>query len=177
MTGAVVVHRPDEDVAVRARHKGVVLAAGGFPHDVARRAELFPRTPTGREHWSLAPAEPTGDGSPSVSPRVDCSTPLASPAAWCPVSLVPYRSARVGSRTSWTGPNRAQIAVLSTGHRFVNEANGYYEFARDDRRRPRGRAGPGVVGGRPRLPAPFPFGMAKPLPVAALAVPSIGLSD
>ena len=27
-----------------------------------RRAELFPRTPTGKEHWTLAPKETTGDG-------------------------------------------------------------------------------------------------------------------
>ena len=26
----------------------VVLACGGFPHDVARRKELFPHAPTGR---------------------------------------------------------------------------------------------------------------------------------
>ena len=102
--------------------RGVVLAAGGFPQDVARRKALFPRTPTGAEHWSLAPATADGAGTTlgeSVGGRL--RTDLASPAAWCPVSLVPYRSVpmfapqaalrRAGcSRTSWTGPSRAASA-------------------------------------------------------------------
>ena len=69
-----------------------------FPNDVDRRAELFPRTPTGKEHWTLAPKETTGDGitlGESVGAALD--TTLASPAAWCPVSLVPYRNGRVGT--------------------------------------------------------------------------------
>ena len=60
VTGAVL-DGPQGEVTVRAR-RGVLLAAGGFPNDVARRREVFPRTPTGREHWTLAPAETTGDG-------------------------------------------------------------------------------------------------------------------
>ena len=60
VTGALIQH-PDGPVTVRAR-RGVVLATGGFPQDVYRRAEFFPRTPTGQEHWTLAPKETTGDG-------------------------------------------------------------------------------------------------------------------
>ena len=70
---------------------------GGFPHDVARRRELFPRTPTGREHWPLAPESATGDGirlGEAVGGQLDRT--LASPVAWCPVSLVRYRNGRVG---------------------------------------------------------------------------------
>ena len=48
-----VVDTPDGELTIRAR-RGTVLAAGGFPADVDRRRELFPRTPTGREHWTLA---------------------------------------------------------------------------------------------------------------------------
>ena len=46
VTGAVLA-APDGEITVHAR-RGVLLAAGGFPNDVARRRELFPRTPTGR---------------------------------------------------------------------------------------------------------------------------------
>src|SRR5216684_3663596 len=49
--GAVVSTKKGE-VEIRAA-RGVVLAAGGFPNDLARRKGLFPRTPTGREHLAL----------------------------------------------------------------------------------------------------------------------------
>ncbi|HSO90316.1 MAG TPA: FAD-dependent oxidoreductase, partial [Arthrobacter sp.] len=45
VTGAVV-SSPEGELRINAR-RGVVLAAGGFPNDVGRRKELFPKTPTG----------------------------------------------------------------------------------------------------------------------------------
>ena len=90
----------------RSGRRGVLLATGGFPHDVDRRRALFPRTPTGREHWTPAPETTTGDGIDlAESVGGVFNTRLASPAAWCPVSLVSYRNGRVGVgiRTSWTG--------------------------------------------------------------------------
>ena len=93
--------------------RGVVLAAGGFPHDVTRRRALFPaprRAPsTGRWH------PPTADGAGTAlgeSAGGRLRTDLASPAAWCPVSLVPYRVGprRARSRTSWTAPSPAASA-------------------------------------------------------------------
>jgi succinate dehydrogenase/fumarate reductase flavoprotein subunit len=128
VTGAIV-STPDGDTTVHAR-RGVLLAAGGFPHDVDRRRQLFPRTPTGREHWTLAPRETTGDGlrlGESVGGYVE--TQLASPAAWCPVSLVPYRNGRVGTYPHIVDRGKpGLIAVLADGKRFVNEADGYYQF-------------------------------------------------
>ena len=164
--GAVVA-TPDGEVAVRAR-RGVLLAAGGFPNDVDRRRELFPRTPTGREHWTLAPPETTGDGvslGESVGGRLDAS--LASPAAWCPVSLVPYRNGRVGTYPHIVDRGKpGLIAVLSNGKRFVNEADGYYQFTT------------GMIAAAPEgeevaawlicdhaFQRRYPFGMAKPFPV------------
>jgi succinate dehydrogenase/fumarate reductase flavoprotein subunit len=166
VTGAVV-HRPGGDVTVRAS-KGVALAAGGFPNDVARRAEFFPRTPTGREHWTLAPAETTGDGitlGESAGGVLD--TDLASPAAWCPVSLVPYRSGRVGVYPHIVDRGKpGLIAVLASGKRFVNEADGYYQFTQ------------GMLNASPAdepvqawlicdhtFQRRYPFGMAKPFPL------------
>jgi succinate dehydrogenase/fumarate reductase flavoprotein subunit len=58
--GALVA-REDGIVRVRAR-RGVVLACGGFPHDVGRRKLMFAHAPTGNEHFSPAPAGNTGDG-------------------------------------------------------------------------------------------------------------------
>jgi succinate dehydrogenase/fumarate reductase flavoprotein subunit len=166
VTGAVLAG-PEGEVPVRAR-RGVLLAAGGFPNDVARRRKLFPRTPTGEEHWTLAPPETTGDGvtlGESAGGLFD--TKLASPAAWCPVSLVPYRSGRVGTYPHIVDRGKpGLIAVLSTGRRFVNEADGYYQFTS------------AMVAAAPAdeevaawlicdsaFQRRYPFGMSKPFPV------------
>ena len=168
VTGAVI-SGPDGPVTVRAR-KGVLLAAGGFPNDVKRRAEMFPRTPTGKEHWTLAPAETTGDGvtlGESAGGVLDET--LASPAAWCPVSLVPYRNGRVGTYPHIVDRGKpGLIAVTARGKRFVNEADGYYQFTT------------GMINATPEgepveawlicdhaFQRRYPFGMSKPFPVPA----------
>ena len=48
-------------IRVNAR-RGVVLACGGFPHDVARRKAMFPHADDGTAHFSPGPAGNTGDG-------------------------------------------------------------------------------------------------------------------
>ena len=58
MRGAIV-ERNGKRVRVTAR-RGVVLACGGFPHDVARRKAMFPHAPTGNEHFSPGPVGNTG---------------------------------------------------------------------------------------------------------------------
>lgn len=110
--------------------RGVVLATGGFPNDVERRRELFPKTPTGNEHWTLAPSESEGDGLDlALSAGGVFDTEMRSPAAWCPVSLVDYPT---GGRGVFPHiMDRAKpgsIGVRRNGKRFVNEANGYYDY-------------------------------------------------
>ncbi|WP_214370555.1 FAD-binding protein [Pseudonocardia sp. H11422] len=166
VTGAVV-STPEGEVRVRAR-RGVLLAAGGFPHDVDRRRELFPRTPTGREHWTLAPEGTTGDGvrlGESVGGRFD--TNLASPAAWCPVSLVPYRNGRVGTYPHIVDRGKpGLVAVLSNGKRFVNEADGYHQYttAMIDTV-PEGEEVASWLVCDHAFQRRYPFGMPKPFPV------------
>ena len=148
--------------------RGVVLAAGGFPHDVARRRALFPRTPTGTEHWSLAPATADGAGTTlgeSAGGRL--RTDLHSPAAWCPVSLVPYRSGRTGTFPHIMDRAKpGSIGVLSTGRRFVNEANGYHDYVTAMiAAAPEGEPVQSWQIADARFVRRFPLGMAKPLPV------------
>src|SRR4029077_8847652 len=60
VTGAVLA-TVDGERTVRARC-GVVLAAGGFPHDERRIERLYPRIGAGHQHYALPPPETTGDG-------------------------------------------------------------------------------------------------------------------
>ena len=166
VTGAVV-GSPEGELRINAS-RGVVLAAGGFPNDVARRAELFPKTPTGREHWTLAPKETTGDGitmAQAVGARFD--TVVQSPAAWCPVSLVPYRNGRTGTFPHIMDRAKpGSIGVRADGKRFVNEANGYYDYVEGMlKATPDGEPVEAWQIADAAFVRKFPLGMAKPLPV------------
>ncbi|CAM3840403.1 3-oxosteroid 1-dehydrogenase [Pseudomonas reidholzensis] len=123
------VDSPDGITEIHAR-KGVVLAAGGFPNDLQRRKALFPRTPGDNDHLALPPVECSGDGiSLGESAGGVLDVQVASPAAWAPVSLVRHADGSTGHFPHII--DRAKpglIGVLSTGKRFVNEADGYYDY-------------------------------------------------
>jgi len=124
-----VVETAGGEVAIHAR-KAVVLAAGGFPNDIQRRKALFPRTPTGHEHLALPPLGANGDGlrlGESVGAQV--ADDLHSPVAWAPVSKVPYKDGTSGHFPHIIErAKRGIIGVLANGKRFVNEANGYFDY-------------------------------------------------
>jgi hypothetical protein len=87
IVGAVIEHE-GQSVEVRVR-RGVVLAAGGFPHDIERRKQLFPHAPTGREHFTPSPTLNTGDGVRlGESAKVGWTPPFpmrrrGAPLRWC----------------------------------------------------------------------------------------------
>ena len=124
-----IVEREGRTVYVRAR-RGVVLACGGFPHDIERRKQLFPHAPTGREHYSPSPASNTGDGlrlAETVGGWVDGTIPHA--AAWVPASITTRKDGTKGVMPHFI--DRAKpgvIAVTSKGRRFTNEGNSYHDF-------------------------------------------------
>jgi succinate dehydrogenase/fumarate reductase flavoprotein subunit len=110
-------------------HRGVVLACGGFAHDDARKAELFPHAPTGREHWSAAIPANTGDGlrlGEGAGAVVDGT--LANAGAWAPVSLVPSRKGPQAFPHLVERGKPGLIAVDRNGRRFVDEAGDYHSF-------------------------------------------------
>lgn len=128
VSGAVV-NTDKGPMRIHAR-KAVVLAAGGFANDIERRKALFPRTPTGHEHWALPPLAVNGDGlrlGESVGARVNNN--VASPVAWAPVSLVPHSDGSTGHFPHIIERGKPGIiGVLRNGQRFVNEANGYFDY-------------------------------------------------
>ena len=121
-----VLGAPDGELEVRAA-RGVVLAAGGFPHDAARRRAMFPAPD---QHWTLAVPSATGDGvrlGESAGGRVDDT--LAAPGAYCPVSLVSNRDGTIGRFPHIIERGKPGIiGVLADGSRFCNEGNGYHDY-------------------------------------------------
>ena len=124
-----IVERDGTPVRITAR-RGVVLAAGGFPNDIARRRAMFRHAPTGTEHWSPAPPGNTGDGlrlAERAGAVVEDTYPNA--AAWVPVSLVPRADGTKGPFPHFVDRSKpGVIAVTRHGTRFVNEANSYHDF-------------------------------------------------
>lgn len=124
-----VLDTPTGRVQVLA-NKGVVLAAGGFPHDIVRRKELFPHAPSGNEHASPAPPGNTGDGlrlGEAVGGTVTAELPHA--AAWVPISRPPRSDGTLGYFPHFVDRSKpGVIAVTRSGKRFVNESNSYHDF-------------------------------------------------
>ena len=124
-----IVERDGKPVRVIAR-RGVVLACGGFPHDVARRKAMFPHAPNGTEHFSPGPTGNTGDGlrlAEAAGGRVEDTLPNA--AAWVPVSVTTRKDGSKGVMPHFI--DRAKpgvIAVTRDGRRFANEGNSYHDF-------------------------------------------------
>ena len=128
----LIVERGGERLRVDAS-RGVVLACGGFPHDIERRKALFPHAPTGHEHYTPSPESNTGDGlklAEAVGGWVDATIPNA--AAWVPTSVTVRRDGSAGVMPHFI--DRAKpgvIAVTRKGERFTNEANSYHDFVQD----------------------------------------------
>jgi len=129
ISGARII-QPDGSVQDIHARCGVVLACGGFPHDNARKAALFPHAPTGQEHHSAAPPSNTGDGIRLGEQAGGMlGTDTAHAGAWAPVSLVPRPD---GSQAAF--PHLLErgkpglIAVTADGQRFVDEAGDYHSF-------------------------------------------------
>ncbi len=147
--------------------RGVVLATGGFPHDVARRRQVFPHAPSETEHISMAPDGNSGDGlrlAEEIGGTADMSYPNLG--SWMPVSRVPLgngRSTKVLHIMDRGKPGI--IAVRSDGKRFTNEGANYHDFgAAMIANGPNGRQETFVVADH-RAMRKYGLGFAKPFPV------------
>lgn len=125
VTGAVL-DTPDGPMHVTVAC-GVVLAAGGYPHDVTRRDATFPRPDT---HLTLAVPDATGDGV-RLGERAggQQALDLATPGAWCPVSHVTWPDGSTGTFPHIIDRGKpGVIGVLANGKRFCNEGLGYHDY-------------------------------------------------
>ncbi|MGF6609583.1 succinate dehydrogenase/fumarate reductase flavoprotein subunit [Paraburkholderia sp. WSM4175] len=127
VTGALVAG-PQGEMRIVAR-RGVVLACGGFSHDVARIARAYPHLRRGGEHLSPVPRGNTGDGV-GMAERLGAQVTIRypQPAAWMPVSRVPMSDGSVGVFPHLVDRYKpGVIGVTRAGKRFTNEANSYHD--------------------------------------------------
>ncbi|MFI8778131.1 3-ketosteroid-delta-1-dehydrogenase [Brachybacterium paraconglomeratum] len=116
-----VLRRGDDRVIVRAE-RGVVIASGGFDHDmVRRRSEQSPAL----ENWSLGSEGNTGDGI-SIAQAAGADVDLMDQAWWFP-AIAP----EPGGQPTVMLAERSlpgSFMVDRHGRRFVNEAEDYMSF-------------------------------------------------
>lgn len=124
----VVAATAQGETTLLARH-GVVLACGGFPHDVQRITQAYPHLQRGGEHLSPTPAGNTGDGvnmAAAAGAVVDIR--FQDSAAWMPVSRVPLGNGRFGVFPHLLDRYKPGIiGVLKNGRRFTNESASYHD--------------------------------------------------
>ena len=125
--GALVQDRESE-YRISAR-RAVVLACGGFPHDIERIARAYPHVARGGQHLSPTPPGNTGDGV-KMAEQVggSCDIRFPNAAAWMPVSKVPLGGGRFGVFPHLVDRYKpGVIAVNRRGKRFTNESNSYHD--------------------------------------------------
>ena len=116
-----VVERDGRTQRIGARG-GVILASGGFDHDMAWRREHLPVL---EKDWSFGNPAATGDGI-RAGEKVGASTDLLDEAWWFPAMCWP------DGRLQFMLNERmmpSQFVVNGAGKRFINEAAPYMDFA------------------------------------------------
>jgi 3-oxosteroid 1-dehydrogenase len=119
VTGALV-EREGSKQRIGAR-RGVILASGGFDHDLAWRKEHLPVVD---QDWSFGNPASMGDGI-RAGERVGAATELLDEAWWFPAIQWP------DGRMQFMLNERmmpAQFIVNGEGKRFINEAAPYMDF-------------------------------------------------
>lgn len=126
-----IVEKDGKSIRIDAR-RGVVFAAGGFPHDAERTRTHFKHLQPNTVHASLTPEANTGDAlrmAEDVGAAIEDS--FSNAAAWVPVSLIRRRDGSIGRFFHLI--DRAKpgvIAVTRDGRRFTNESQNYHDFVR-----------------------------------------------
>jgi succinate dehydrogenase/fumarate reductase flavoprotein subunit len=116
-----VVERAGKPLRIAAR-RGVVIASGGFDHDMAWRREHLPVL---EKDWSFGNPAATGDGIRAAE-KAGAATDLLDEAWWFPAMCWP------DGRLQFMLNERmmpAQFVVNGAGKRFINEAAPYMDFA------------------------------------------------
>ena len=166
VSGAVIL-TPKGPRRVVAK-KGVILACGGFPQDIARRKSLYKHASAEGEHVSAASPGNTGDGL-RIAEEIGAATLMDYPnaAAWAPTSLGPRPDGTKGPFPHFIDRGKpGVIAVRRDGKRFVNEANSYHDFVQGlEQATPEGQAAEAFLICDHRTIRNYGLGFVKPAPL------------
>jgi 3-oxosteroid 1-dehydrogenase len=116
----VVIEREGRTERLGAR-RGVVLATGGFEHNMEMRARYQPEI-TGE--WSMGSRDNQGDGHAAAA-AIGAAFDLMDDAWWMPTVAMPDGTV-AGTVAERQYPG--QFIVNQDGRRFVNEASPYTDF-------------------------------------------------
>ncbi|MCP4750430.1 MAG: FAD-binding protein [Proteobacteria bacterium] len=120
----VVVERKGKTERIRAK-RGIVLAAGGFPHNKAMR-EKYQKSPVGTE-WTVAAPGNTGEVI-EMAVEEGAAVDLMDDAWWGPVTLAPGEAPQfMVAERSYPGG----IMVNSAGRRFTNESASFSDVVHE----------------------------------------------
>lgn len=156
----------DQHVHVRAR-RGVVLAAGGAPHDLKWRKSNLRSHET---HYSMAPKSNTGDGMTLGIEAGGCLSQQQSEAAfYVPVSVMQRDNGEEVQFPHLLGDRLkpGSVAVDSSGFRFTNESSSYHAFVQGMHRASKtGPIGPAFLICDRLFLKKYGLGLARPGPSA-----------
>jgi succinate dehydrogenase/fumarate reductase flavoprotein subunit len=166
VTGATV-QQNGKTVTITAT-KGVVLASGGFAHDVDKIRKAYPHLRRGGEHFSPVPEANTGDGIDlGIEAGGKFDTVFASTSAWMPVSKVPVGGGKFKAFPHLLDRYKPGIiAVTKNGKRFTNESESYHDVGAAMIAACEGEAETAcwLIADRPTI-RKYGLGYAKPAPV------------
>ncbi|MGR3549380.1 FAD-dependent oxidoreductase [Pseudooceanicola sp.] len=148
--------------------KGVVIATGGFAHDLEKLKKAYPHLARGGEHVSPVPEANTGDGI-RLAESIGGHAPVefGDTSAWMPVSKVPQGQGRFGAFPHLLDRYKPGIiAVLKSGKRFTNESNSYHDVGAALQRACEGQTETAawLICDHPTI-RKYGLGFAKPAPV------------
>ena len=170
VVGALVM-RGEKQVRVYAS-KGVVLATGGFPHNIELREKYFSEFP--HAHTAACDGN-VGDGmnaATAIGAAVD--TDLRSPGLWSPASSMKAADGSV-STIMYGYLDRGRpgcIAIDPDGKRFVNESNSYHDIIMALYDQHRGKDGYYFICDR-RFIRKYGLGAVRPFPISPSVKPFV----
>ncbi|WP_238364000.1 FAD-dependent oxidoreductase [Mesobacterium pallidum] len=148
--------------------RAVVIATGGFAHDLEKLRKAYPHLARGGEHFSPVPEDNTGDGI-RLAEAIGGHAPIEfkDTSAWMPVSKVPQGGGKFGAFPHLLDRYKPGIiAVLKSGKRFTNESNSYHDVGAALMRACEGEAETAawLIADHPTI-RKYGLGYAKPAPV------------